>query len=218
MRKLIFLLPVFVILFYSCGLLDSGGMNPPDEYDVYHVYSTDLYGDSLKALCNGSEFALSSKRDTLFYLQNSSIYSIALDNNSKHMVTPPGFSVYNFSYSTLNNEIYLGLYYQPYIINPDGSNLRSLSLPDSAKYLNGWAVSSSRKYVAYSYATGLFLMNYDGTKVRLLKDSSNSRTYEYLTFTPNDSAVVYIQDDHTTGKLSLKLFNFFNSTDTTFFS
>ncbi len=217
MKKIILLLPILIALFYSCGLLDSGsGMNPTEEAYVNRIYSININGENLKLLSEGTGFSFSQTEDTIFYLNNGSIYSMNIDGSNKHLITPTNFFVYDFHF-TSNNKIYMNQYYEPYIINIDGSGLTKVTLPDSIKYLSGLIFSHSGKSIVVSYAGGIYLMNPDGTEPRLLLDSSNSRTYSDISFTPNDSAIIYIEDDHKTGALSLKLFNIVFSTDTTLF-
>ena len=218
MKKLIIILPLLILSFYSCGLLDTeDGMNPPDYAYVYRIYSMDIKSNNLKLLSEGTQYSFSQEIDALIYLYNGGIYFMDIEGINKHLITPSSFYTYNFWLSYSGEKIYIGEYYDPHLINIDGSNLMKLNLPDSIKYLGGWAVSSNMYKAAFSFSNGLYLMNFDGTNIKQLQDSSNSRTYSDISFTPNDSSIVYIQDEHNSGKLSLKLFNIKNYVDTTLF-
>jgi hypothetical protein len=215
-KLLLLIISGLILSIYSCGLLDSGGgMNPIPESSVNKIYSINSDGSNLKLLSNGSEFHPSITGDTIFYLNNGGIYSMNLDGTNQHLITPPGFSCYNFWLSFDGKKLCTGEYFNPYVLNSDGSGLTKLNLPDSIKYLYGWAISPSGNKIAFSYIHGLYLIDYDGENLKHLRDSTNSTTYTIVNFTPDDSSFIYIENAymHNMNYTTLKLYKFKDSSD-----
>ncbi|MFA6980376.1 MAG: hypothetical protein WC209_13730 [Ignavibacteriaceae bacterium] len=210
-------LPLLVVItsllfFYSCGLIDDGHERKPELKSVLRIYSINTDGTNLKLLANGGNFILSQTRDTIFYCNDYSIYSMDADGSNKHQLSP---YLFNDLWLSLNgkNICLNGTDYSYYFMNTDGSGLTKLTLPNYINFLWSWNISPSGNQILFSHLSGMYLMDVDGKNFKLLRDSSNSKYVYSSNFTSDGKSAVYILYDHLAVSYSLKLLNLIDGTD-----
>jgi hypothetical protein len=208
MKKLFFIiLPLMLLSFYSCGLLESEEDPMPyhQSASVERIYSINIDGSNLKFLSYGTNFVTSFTGDTIIFRSNDSIYSVNLDGTNKHQLTPGSFS--DIRLSSGKNKILL----EPnntndrYFINTDGSGLTKLNFPFPVIY--SWDLSPAADKILFSSPGGLWMINADGSDLKLLKDTSGLISYNGVHFTWDGNSVLYSEVHHSAGPSSLTLLN-----------
>jgi hypothetical protein len=205
-KLLLIILPLLSLSFYSCGLLESEEDPMPSHQSasIDKIYSVNIDGSNLKFLSYGNDFITSFTGDTIFVRNNDSVYSVNLDGTNKHLLTPGTFS--SFRLSSGKNKILL----EPknssdhYFINTNGSGLTKLNVPSSVIY--SWDLSPAADKILFSSPGGLWLINPDGSDLKLLKDTSGLISYNGVHFTWDGSSVLY-HEIHNSASFSLTLFN-----------
>ncbi len=214
-KSILALLAVITSLsvFYSCGLLDDGHERKPELKSVLRIYSINTDGTNLKLLANGDNFILSQTGDTIFYLNDYTVYSMNTDGANKHQLSPYRFN--NLWLSLNEKNICLNRTdYSYYFMNTNGTGLTKLTLPGSINFLWGWNISPLGNQILFSHPSGVYIMDVDGKNFKQLRDSSNSKFVYSSNFTSDGKSAVYILYYHLTVNYSLKLINLIDGTDT----
>lgn len=196
---------------YSCGLIDEGGHDSkPELKSLLRVYSINSDGTNLKLLANGGNFILSQTRDTIFYLNDYTIYSMSVDGSNKNQISPYHFN--NIWLSLNGKNICLSSTDYSYCyMNTDGTGLTQLTLPSSINFLWSWNISPAGDQILCTNRTGMYLIDKVGNNLKLLIDSSNSTFIYSSNFTSDGKSAIYKLNK------SLKLINLNEGKDTLLF-
>lgn len=200
-----------LLFIYSCGLMDDNGHErKPELKSVLRIYSINTDGTNLKLLANGGNFILSQTRDTIFYLNDYTIYSMGADGSNKHQMSSYQFN--NLWLSLNGKNICLNRTdYSYYYMNIDGTDLTKLTLPSSTNFLWSWNITPARDQILCTNRTGMYLIDKVGNNLKLLIDSSNSTFIYSSNFTSDGKSAIYILNK------SLKLINLIDGKDTLLF-
>ncbi|MCK9426060.1 MAG: DUF5050 domain-containing protein [Ignavibacteriaceae bacterium] len=207
----LFIVTTSLLFIHSCGLIDDNGHErKPELKSVLRIYSINTDGTNLKLLANGGNFILSQTGDTIFYINDYTVYSMDTDGSNKHQLSSYRF---NDLWLSLNgkNICLSGTDYSYYFMNTDGSGLTKLTLPSSINFLWSWNISPAGDQILCTNRTGMYLLDKVGNNLKLLIDSSNSKFIYSSNFTSDGKSAIYKLNK------SLKLINLNDGKDTLLF-
>jgi WD40-like Beta Propeller Repeat len=211
------LLSILSVILSSCG--EDG--NPDVQYFyINRIYSVNIDGSDKKLLAIGNDFSI-LENGKIIYINDHKLYLSSSDGSNKLIISPNNFEVYNYQFYLNNTKIIFIKYTYPnnslYTMNPDGSELTELNIPNNFNFNNGIRFSNDGTKIVFSNNTGLYIVNSDGTNQRRIKDTTNgSYCYDYG-FTPDGNRVVYINDIQSGIALDLRLYNSESLLDTSLF-
>ncbi len=218
MKYLYFLLLFIPLLISACD--QGGGMPNVESYSIQKIYSINLDNTGLKLIANGSNFSLLPD-GKFIYINNNKICSCNSDGSDAMVISPPAFNIYDYQLCQNMTKIIFNQYVAPnrivYEMNLDGSGLTKLTLPDTARLNSGFTFSHNLKMIAFTNREGLYFINADGSNLHLIKDTTNTFSFDNVSFTYDDSNIVYMQDIKGISAEDLRLYNIKTMHDTSMY-